>query len=102
MRRQAVAGMVTLALLLLMASDTMLAAAPPDIRNVRWGMTPSEVMVAEMETELAKSGSSPDTLIGRVEIAGHQTSLLYHFEAGRLVEVIYVLMTEHSSPNRYI
>lgn len=85
------------------AQATASMSQTTDFRNVRWGMTKSEVIAAETETKLTSSTSETDLLIGFVTVAGMDAVLYYEFGAdGLLRQAVYSFRTEHTNDNLYI
>jgi hypothetical protein len=76
------------------------AAASPDVRNVRWGMTQKEVIKAERGKP---STQSAQLLSFKRDVAGMASELLYRFNAeGKLVALICDVTQVHSEPNLHL
>jgi hypothetical protein len=72
---------------------------PPDFRQVRWGMTPTQVKASE---KIKPDGENADGIVYPVQIAGLDASLFYRFVQSTLVDAHYGFLVRHTNGGAYL
>ena len=82
------------------------ATAPPDFRQVRWGMSPEEVKAAETRARPAgcQGGDNPSiaVLCYIAPLNGIDYDLFYTFMDGKLARAVYYSRQEYQNKNNYV
>ncbi|WP_027186729.1 hypothetical protein [Desulfovibrio cuneatus] len=91
------------------STTTQANEAPPDFRNVRWGMSVAEVREreprkpnAEHKEAIGSSSYIRASLMYEVKVGTHKMNLLYSFMDNKLFMAAYFLDEDFTNKNNYV
>lgn len=82
----------------LFITQKVYAQTQNDFRNVKWGMSESQVK----KLEKIKLDKNKNHLSGMAKVGGYDALLQYTFGSGKLTGATYLYIIEHYIPNQYL